>query len=170
MNKKTVLSWEDIQQDCKKLADKLSEEKIKCIVGIANGGMIPATLLAKHLKVNKLLSANLKSYVEDKPRFGEHSNITVEEVLPALRIGRHSNTDVVQLISFPFEGDLTKDGVLIIDDLVDTGLTLKHIQHNFPKNNWIFATLYYKSRSIVEPDYTVREFDNDDWIVFPWET
>jgi len=153
MSKKTVLSWEDIQQDCKKLADKLSEEKITCIVGIANGGMIPATLLAKHLKVDKLLSANLKSYVEDKPRDGEHSN-----------------TDVVQLISFPFEGDLTKDGVLIIDDLVDTGLTLKHIQHKFPKNNWIFSTLYYKSRSIVEPDYTVREFDNDDWIVFPWET
>ena len=53
---KTYLTWDDIQEDTKTLADKLAKFNFSCIVGIANGGMIPATLLAKHFKVNKLLS------------------------------------------------------------------------------------------------------------------
>ena len=99
MSKKTNLTWEDIKQDCKTLADSLSKENITCIIGIANGGMIPATLLAKHLKVDKLLSANLKSYVDDKPRDGAHSE-----------------TDVVKLITFPDFGTLRdEEKILIVD-------------------------------------------------------
>ena len=73
MSNKTFITWEKIQEDCKNLAEQLSDFNFSCIVGIANGGMIPATLLAKYLKVDKLLSANLKSYQEDKPRDGAHS-------------------------------------------------------------------------------------------------
>jgi hypoxanthine phosphoribosyltransferase len=68
-----------------------------------------------------------------------------------------------------------RERVLIVDDLVDTGLTLKKVYGNFVKFNdqynitWDFATLYYKSKTTFMPDYTVREFDNNDWIVFPWE-
>ena len=84
MSNKTFLTWDNIQEDCKLLADKLSDINFTCIIGIANGGMIPATLLAKHLKVDKLLSANLKSYQEDKPRNGAHTT-----------------EDIVKVISFP---------------------------------------------------------------------
>ena len=158
---KTYITWENIQQDTKILANKLSKFNFSCIIGVANGGMIPATLIAKELKVNKLLSCNLKSYQEDKPREGANSQM-----------------DVVKTISFPDWRSLQEeDRVLILDDLVDTGLTLKKIihynniiNHNQPEKNWIFATLYNKPRSIFKPDYTVREFDNDEWIVFPWES
>jgi len=158
---KTYITWENIQQDTKIVANKLSKFNFSCIIGVANGGMIPATLIAKELKVNKLLSCNLKSYQEDKPREGAHSQM-----------------DVVKTISFPDWRSLREeDRVLILDDLVDTGLTLKKIihynniiNHNQPEKNWIFATLYNKPRSIFKPDYTVREFDNDEWIVFPWES
>ena len=144
---KTYLTWDDIQEDTKTLADKLVKFNFSCIVGVANGGMIPATLLAKHLKVNKLLSANLKSYQDDKPRNGAHST-----------------EDVVEVISFPSWGDIrNEEKVLIVDDLVDTGLTLPE------KADWVYATLYYKPKTIFNPTYTVREFDNDEWIVFPWE-
>ena len=61
MSQKTFLTWENIQEDCKLLAEKLSDINFSCIIGIANGGMIPATLLAKYLKVDKLLSANFLS-------------------------------------------------------------------------------------------------------------
>mgnify|MGYP003114835530 CR=1 FL=1 len=161
MSNKTFLTWENIQEDTKILADKLSKYNFSCIVGIANGGMIPATLLAKQLKVDKLLSANLKSYQEDKPRNGAHST-----------------EDVVKVISFPSWGDLrNEDKVLIIDDLVDTGLTLQKIKQmgkiitweQPDKNEWVYATLYYKPKSSFNPNYTVKEFDNDEWIVFPWE-
>jgi len=162
MSEKTFLKWEDIQEDCKTLADKLAKYNFTCIVGIANGGMIPATLLAKHLKVDKLLSANLKSYQDDKPRDGAHST-----------------NDVVKVISFPSWGDLrNEERVLIVDDLVDTGLTLRRIKQmgniiNWEKEDkedcWVYTTLYYKPKSIFKPSYTVREFDNDEWVVFPWE-
>ena len=161
MSKKIKLTWDDIKQDCKTLADSLLEEKITCIIGIANGGMIPATLLAKHLKVDKLLSANLKSYVEDKPRDGVHSE-----------------TDVVKLISFPDFGTLkNEEKILIVDDLADTGMTLHKVKQidnivtwDIPdRNQWVYSTLYYKPKSKFTPHYTVRDFNNDEWVVFPWE-
>ena len=161
MSEKIKLTWGDIKQDCKTLADSLLKEKITCIIGIANGGMIPATLLAKHLKVDKLLSANLKSYVEDKPRDGIHSE-----------------TDVVKLITFPDFGTLkNEEKILIVDDLADTGMTLHKVKQidnivtweQPERNQWVYSTLYYKPKSTFNPHYTVKEFNNDEWIVFPWE-
>ena len=38
------------------------------------------------------------------------------------------------------------------------------------QNNWVYSTLYYKPKSTFTPHYTVRDFDNDQWIVFPWES
>jgi len=157
---KTYITWEEIQRDSAALADELAHLNFSCIIGVANGGMIPATLLAKQLKVDKLLSCNLKSYQEDEPREGAHCE-----------------SDVVKTISFPEWSMLREeDRVLIVDDLVDTGLTLKQIKqynniinYKQPEKNWVFATLYNKPKSIFKPDYTVREFDNDEWIVFPWE-
>ena len=160
MTSKINLSWESIEQDISLLVEKVKDFHPTCILGVANGGMIPATLLAKQLKVDKLLSCNLKSYQEDKPREGAHSE-----------------SDVVKTISFPEWSMLREeDRVLIVDDLVDTGLTLKQIKqynniinYEQPEKNWVFATLYNKPKSIFKPDYTVRELDNDAWIVFPWE-
>jgi len=109
-----------------------------------------------------LLSANLKSYQEDKPRDGAHST-----------------KDIVKVISFPSWIDLKKeDKVLIVDDLADTGLTLREIkqmdtiinwERQDKKDCWVYATLYYKPKTTIQPDYSVKEFDNDEWIVFPWE-
>ena len=112
---KTYITWEEIQQDATYLANEISHLNFSCIIGVANGGMIPATLIAKQLKINKLLSCNLKSYQDDEPRKGAHSH-----------------TDVVKKISFPDWSELREeDRVLIVDDLVDTGLTLRQIiQYN----------------------------------------
>tara|TARA_R110002012_G_scaffold312520_1_gene523314 strand:- start:221 stop:682 length:462 start_codon:yes stop_codon:yes gene_type:complete len=150
---KTYLTWKEIQEDCRYLANELSDLDITCIIGVANGGMIPATLIAKQLGVNKLLSCNLKSYQEDKPRDGIHNT-----------------TDIVRINSFPGWREIKNEKLLIIDDLVDTGLTFKKIKkHLFTCDGVNTATLYNKPKSIYKPDHTVREFDNDEWIVFPWE-
>ena len=169
---KKYLTWQEIQDDCRYLANEISNLDITCIIGIANGGMIPATLIAKQLGVNKLLSCNLKSYQEDKPREGVHNN-----------------TDIVKINSFPSFEEIKNEKILIVDDLVDTGLTFKKIKEHlyiWPKTENLFpspgetwasstcekyytATLYFKPKSTYMPDHTVREFDNDEWIVFPWE-
>jgi hypoxanthine phosphoribosyltransferase len=70
MTSKINLSWESIEQDISLLVERVKDFHPTCILGIANGGMIPAALLAKKLKVDKLLSCNLKSYQDDAPRKG----------------------------------------------------------------------------------------------------
>ena len=57
MTSKIKLSWESIEQDVSLLTKKAKDFHPTCILGVANGGMIPATLLAKLLKVDKLLSS-----------------------------------------------------------------------------------------------------------------
>ena len=52
---------------------------------------------------------------------------------------------------------------LVVDDICDSGKTLKTIQ--FPT-----AVLHYKPHtSIIEPTFYACKFESDDWIVYPWE-
>ncbi|MGE0207493.1 MAG: phosphoribosyltransferase, partial [Candidatus Babeliales bacterium] len=61
--------------------------------------------------------------------------------------------------------------ILIVDDLVDTGETMKFLiealKDSLPKTTIKIATLYYKPTSCIKPDYYIEETTN--WIVFPWE-
>jgi hypoxanthine phosphoribosyltransferase len=53
---------------------------------------------------------------------------------------------------------------LIVDDIADTGKTLK----GFYKKGYFVATIYYHRHSAFEPQIWLREKGNK-WIVFPWE-
>ena len=55
--------------------------------------------------------------------------------------------------------------VLIVDDIADTGHTLK----DFDSPHNIICTMHYHQDSITRPDYFCTE-KGDDWIVYPWET
>ena len=59
---------------------------------------------------------------------------------------------------------VTDKQILVVDDIADTGHTLK----DFENNHNIICTFHYHTQSIVEPDYWVTE-KGDDWIVYPWE-
>jgi len=63
--------------------------------------------------------------------------------------------------------DISK--VLIVDDLVDTGETLKNIKQGEREIKFDSAVIYYKPRSIVIPTYFVEQVNNSDWIIFPYE-
>ena len=60
----------------------------------------------------------------------------------------------------------TQAKILIVDDIVDTGLTLSTYKQKSPSNNF-FASLYYKPHSLYSPDLFL--FETTKWIVFPWE-
>jgi hypoxanthine phosphoribosyltransferase len=57
--------------------------------------------------------------------------------------------------------------ILIIDDICDSGKTVKEIRKNYPKVK--VACLYYKETASETPDI-YGEIVGDDWLVFPWET
>ena len=60
--------------------------------------------------------------------------------------------------------------VLIVDDIADTGKSLKRVME-FAVNNMVkdmrTATLFYKSISKVRPNWFAEE--TEAWIIFPWE-
>ena len=59
-------------------------------------------------------------------------------------------------------------GVLIVDDLVDTGRTAKVVRGLIPKAH--FATVYAKPMGRPMVDTYITEVSQDTWIYFPWDT
>lgn len=60
-----------------------------------------------------------------------------------------------------------EDGVLIVDELVDTGATIKTVKTYYPRAQ--VAVLYAKPAGRPTANFFVREFAQDCWIEFPWE-
>ncbi len=110
----------------------------------------------------------------------------VHEVL--LRVGQPCKTAVLTATSYlgigQRDSEVTMHGleavaaqclglkrVLIVDDIVDTGHTLRHVKQALqalcPELNVRFAALYRRSRCDVTVDY-VNVVD-DKWLVFPHE-
>jgi xanthine phosphoribosyltransferase len=60
----------------------------------------------------------------------------------------------------------TRDDILIVDDICDTGRTFEILRRCFP--NALFLTLYTKPEGMPLCDYTARFVTQDTWVVFPW--
>ena len=55
----------------------------------------------------------------------------------------------------------------VIDDLVDTGKTLKVVREMLPKAH--YATVYAKPVGVPMVDTFITEVSQDTWIYFPWD-
>ncbi len=58
-------------------------------------------------------------------------------------------------------------GVLIVDDLVDTGKTARIVRDILPRAH--FATVYAKPMGRPMVDTYITEVSQDTWIYFPWD-
>ena len=61
---------------------------------------------------------------------------------------------------------LVGNNVLLVDDICDTGETLKRFQN---EANIITCTIHYKKSASYEPNFWYRMADENIWIVYPWE-
>ena len=69
-------------------------------------------------------------------------------------------------IPFMNEDNDSEGYILIIDDICDTGETLKF----YSNYEYILtATIHYKQTAMVEPDFYYSLVPQDKWIVYPWE-
>ena len=59
------------------------------------------------------------------------------------------------------------DGILIVDDLVDSGKTLELVREMYPKAH--FATVYAKPQGEAMVDTFITGVSQDTWIFFPWD-
>jgi xanthine phosphoribosyltransferase len=104
--------------------------------------------------------------------------------VPAMIVSRELDIRVVDTISVKsynhqeqMEPVLTKapqaelmgdgTGILVVDDLVDTGKTLELVRRLYPKAH--FATVYAKPKGKPMVDTYVTEVSQDTWIFFPWD-
>jgi xanthine phosphoribosyltransferase len=58
-------------------------------------------------------------------------------------------------------------GWLIVDDLVDTGVTARAVRAMLPEAH--FATVYAKPAGRPTVDSFITEVSQDTWILFPWD-
>lgn len=140
------ITWDEIHHNCNKIVEQVKHHNISSIIGLGRGGLIPATIIANALDVQKVYNIGAFSY----------KNIIRQETLM-----------VYQYV--PKDIALGNDTVLIVDDLVDSGKTIKELADNFTLCKFRTATLYVKPKTIYYPDYYASEVSNDEWLVFPWE-
>ena len=71
-------------------------------------------------------------------------------------------------LDIPMTQDPTRQNILIVDDICDSGETFKEFFLEYPHS--IFACLHFKPHtSCFNPDFSANKFFSDAWIVYPWE-
>lgn len=140
------LSWLDTEKAVEALALSVREEfEPDVIVGIARGGLIPAVRFS-HLLNDRLMRVVHVKYYKDVDAPTEKPEIFWSDV------------------------EKLKGKVLVVDDVADTGNTLKIVVDHLAERvegEMKIATLVWKPRSKIKPDFFV--FKTDKWVVFPWE-
>lgn len=136
------ISWEQLHRDVCAVAVQLAAlEPFVGIVAISRGGLVPAAILARELNCRVVETVSVLTYEEDIrgiPRV----------VKPAAAAGDGA-------------------GWLLVDDLVDSGATMRMVLGLLP--GAYVATIYAKplGRNLV--DVCAAAISQDTWIVFPWD-
>jgi xanthine phosphoribosyltransferase len=143
------VSWDQFHRDSRALAWRLNGAgPFEAVVCITRGGLVPAAIVARELGIRIIETVCVMSYTHQQQ--GELS--VLKEIAPSV-IARGGG-----------EGA----GVLIVDDLVDTGQTAKIVRGLLPRAH--LATVYAKPMGRPMVDTFITEVSQDTWIYFPWDT
>lgn len=142
------ISWDQIHRDARALAWRLDGQgpddgAWRAVVAITRGGMAPAMIVSRELDIRTVDTISIKSY--------DHQTQADAKVL------KQPDAELM--------GDGT--GILIVDDLVDTGKTLEVVRAMYP--NAHFATVYAKPKGRPQVNTFITEVSQDTWIFFPWD-
>ena len=138
-----MISWEQFHRDARTLAAKLlDKEPFKKIVCVTRGGLLPAGIIARELEIRLVDTLCVLGYDET------HRDVTANVIKRPEDVG---------------DGE----GVLVVDDLVDSGRTGQIVKKLMPKA--CFVTLYAKPEGRKYVDEFVTPFEQDAWLLFPWD-
>jgi xanthine phosphoribosyltransferase len=140
------VSWDQFHRDARALAWRLAGAgPFTGLVAITRGGLVPAAIIARELGLRVVETVCVASYHDYKTQGG-------------LQVLKTIAADIA-----------TSDGtgILVVDDLVDTGKTAKVVRDMLPKAH--FATVYAKPQGRPMVDTFVTEVSQDTWIYFPWD-
>jgi xanthine phosphoribosyltransferase len=106
---------------------------------------VPAAVVARELGIRVVETVCVASYDYDK-----QGEITLLKPIAGDVAGTDGGT-----------------GVLIVDDLVDTGATARLVRELMPKAH--FAAVYAKPAGRPLVDTFITEVSQDTWIYLPWD-
>lgn len=142
------MTWDSFGVASRELAVLVADSGYEpdLILAIARGGLLAAGALGYALAVKNLYTMNVEFYT------GVDARLPVPMILPP----------VPDLVELRFAR------ILVVDDVADTGHTLKIVQEFFQGRvkEVRSAVLYEKSHSVVQCDYVWKH--TDQWINFPW--
>lgn len=144
-----LVTWDESYRLARTLAEKIKNSGFRpdLIIAIGRGGYVPARVVADFLLHEMLTSMKI-----------EHWGIAA-----------HKKEEVV--IRFPIAVDVCNQTVLIVDDVTDTGETLRiavDYVRRFDPYEIRTAVLQHKETSAYEPDYFAEYITDWKWIIYPW--
>ncbi len=143
------VSWDQFHRDARALAWRLNGVgPFHALVAVTRGGLVPAAIVARELGLRVIDTMCVASY--------DHT--TQSE----LRLLKGVSDTVARL------GAGAGEGILIVDDLVDTGKTARVVRDLLPRAH--FAAVYAKPMGKPMVDTFITEVSQDTWIFFPWDT
>ncbi len=142
------VSWDQIHRDARALAWRLDgrgplDGGWKAVVAITRGGMAPAMIVSRELDIRVVDTISVKSY--------DHQS--------------QSEPAIIKMPDVGVVGDGM--GVLVVDDLVDTGKTIEAVRKVMPRAH--VATVYAKPQGEPMVDTFITGVSQDTWIFFPWD-
>ena len=146
-----LVSWDEIVDWTRGLASEIkgSGWKPQVIVAVARGGYVPARLLADFLDVTNMLSVQSQHWTEA------------------------AKAEERAILKYPYKVDLQGEDVLVVDDIVDTGETLR-LARDYVRDNWNPGTVktaalqWISSVAKFKPDYYLIEVKDWTWFQYPW--
>jgi xanthine phosphoribosyltransferase len=143
MSHRYPVNWEEFYRNARALAWRLNESHSwHGIIAITRGGLVPAAVMARELGIRKIDTISIISYEEDQ-------------------------TQRDPLIAKACQVENGGKDWLVVDDLVDTGVTAKLVRHMLPRAH--ITAIYAKPLGKNHVDTFMTEVSQDTWIVFPWE-
>lgn len=135
--------YQEFREDLKILVKKIDFE-FDAIIAIARGGMIIAQMIGEYFDIRDVFIINSIGYKGDK------------------------RIDSIKIFNIP-NLDRSKN-ILIVDDIIDSGQTMKEILNILNKNHskkvFKTASIFYKKEALYKPDFFVKY--TTKWVDFFW--
>ena len=143
-----IMTWDMFGDSARDLARQVVDDEYHpdMVLAIARGGLLIGGAIGYALSIKNVYTMNVEFYT------GVDERLDVPRILPPA----------------PDFVDLSEGRILIVDDVADTGHTLRSVQEFCEGKVAEVRTgvLYEKSHSVVKCDYVWRR--TDLWINFPW--
>ncbi|ADV65360.1 phosphoribosyltransferase [Desulfurococcus mucosus] len=146
-----LVTWDEVVDWSRNLARLVRESGFRpdLVVAVSRGGFVPARLVCDFLGVENLASIQSQHWTE------------------AAKAGERA------ILKYPYRLDASGLNVLVVDDIVDTGETLR-LARDYVRDNWgprevkTAALQWISPVAKYRPDYYYLEVKEWVWFQYPW--